>query len=360
MNTNEKWLISLKAVVWFVMGFLFLLALPLLLLLPPVLLMAVGMVALLVALLPYGWLRWRARRQLWGVSPSFFRCVLVSVLLVGILLGLPVYYLSYRITATPAIVPNVVLSNGEKTVVFQGMMHVGAESFYKSVVYDLEDALSQGYRLYYEGVQPSTPEADQWFSDKLAGGRDLSSNYKAMAQACGMAFQIDYFAPLARDMGQHPERHLTADVTTLQMKQEYDRLMASDPGFAERIRESAAEGKNEDGDIGDIMASVVEWQKNSSEGQRHTVGIVCRGVFSMVLGAPHDAGALAPVVLDFRNRHLVDTVLADTSPKIYITYGAEHLKGVLALLQERDPRWKVKSVKWSRAIANPEHFEREL
>lgn len=51
-------------------------------------------------------------------------------------------------------VPLATLSNGQKTVVFQGMQHVASEDFFKSVVFDLEKALVDGYTLFYEGVLP--------------------------------------------------------------------------------------------------------------------------------------------------------------------------------------------------------------
>lgn len=47
--------------------------------------------------------------------------------------------------------PQATLSNGSKTVVFQGMVHVGSEPFYKTVVCDIEQALSDGFVIFYEG-----------------------------------------------------------------------------------------------------------------------------------------------------------------------------------------------------------------
>ena len=38
-----------------------------------------------------------------------------------------------KVQADPPLLPQATLTNGQKTVVFQGMIHVGMESFYKSV-----------------------------------------------------------------------------------------------------------------------------------------------------------------------------------------------------------------------------------
>jgi hypothetical protein len=63
------------------------------------------------------------------------------------------------------------LPNGQKTVVFQGMQHIGSEDFYKSVVFDLEQALADGYTLFYEGVMPvaGRPDLTDWFNQTLRG-----------------------------------------------------------------------------------------------------------------------------------------------------------------------------------------------
>ena len=46
--------------------------------------------------------------------------------------------------------------------------------------------------------------------------------------------------------------------------------------------------------------------------------------------------------------------------KIYVTYGAAHLPGVIALLKGQDPQWRVTSAKWMRAIGTPEHLSGRL
>ena len=40
------------------------------------------------------------------------------------------------------------------------MQHIGSGDFYKSVVFDLEQALADGYTLFYEGVTPMAGRPD--------------------------------------------------------------------------------------------------------------------------------------------------------------------------------------------------------
>jgi hypothetical protein len=258
--------------------------------------------------------------------------------------------------------PQVELSNAERTVTFQVMMHVGSESFYKSVVYDLERAKSDGYTMYFEGVQPGTPESDEWFSNTLAGGGDLSASYDALARTCGLEFQLDYFEFLRPEMEAEPDRFVNADVTTADMQAEAERLAEADPGFGEALDEIAEMVTGSGTEA--ALDGFVRVQNEGSEGQKEIAGIVCRGVMSLLHGGGATADgtgtALDPVILDFRNRALAERILGTTDEKIFVTYGAGHLPGVIDLLKEADPAGEVESVKWVRAIAPPDDYDVEL
>lgn len=284
---------------------------------------------------------------------SFLRTALVTTALVVGLVALPIYWLAVKVAVDPLVLPRATLSDGRKTVVFQGMVHIGSEGFYKSVVYDLEAALAEGFVIFYEGIRPGDAASDAWFAEALAGGRDLSDNYKTLADICGLKFQLDYFALLAPEMVAHPDRHVIADVTTAEMKAEWDRLQATRPG-----EEAEAEAADDDGLPVEAM---VEWLASLDSRQRNLVGTVCRGIFTEVLGREDaEAGTdemMEEIVLGYRNRKLAERIAAHPAEKIYVTYGAGHLSGVLADLRAIDPAWELKSVSWARAIAAPEELE---
>lgn len=336
----------------------FLLALPILVQLPARLLLFVLASSLVVSALVIG-IKRVVRRVQFAKSTrwqNFGRPLLLTVLLFGALAGLPVYWLALKQEFDPLLLPNVTLSNGQKTVTFQGMVHVGSEGFYKSIVYDLENALANDFKLFYEGIQKSTPEADRWFAEQLSGGESLGDSYKKLASECGLFYQIDYFHPLVVDMRREPERHETADVTTLAMKEEFDRLVSSDPAFAK----SVAKNKSATNSF-DPMKTLMRWEEGHPKRQA-LGGVICRGLFTIALNREHTTSddLMDRVVLDFRNRHLADRIMAESHDKIYVTYGADHLRGLVRELRERDPQWRVETVKWVRPITNPEHFERQL
>lgn len=346
------------------LSMIFLLALPILILLSAKTIACILATAILIALVIVGIGHWRRRHRgekahIW---PRLWRTTLLSVLILGALAGVPVYWLIVREATHPLLLPQVTLSNGATTVVFQGMVHVGSEGFYKSLVYDLENALTNGYKLYYEGLKNSTPEADAWFSKQFAGGNDLGTNYKALARNCGLQYQIDYFQLLVADMRAHPDRHLTADVDTQELKAEYDRLMATDKKFSAALEAEHTTSSGE-GESFDPMAKLMRWTEASPSHQT-LGGILCRGFFTVALTSHLESKAeghpLDRLLLDFRNRHLADTIAAEVHPRIFVTYGAEHFRGVFQLLKEKDPRWRIQSVKWARPISTPEHYEKAL
>lgn len=328
-------------------------------LLPPALL---ALSALIAVPLVWTWRRlWRASRARPWLG-SWLRASVGGWLMLCGLVAAPVYWIAITTETRPAIVPTITLSNGPRTVVLQGMQHVGSERFFQAVVYDLEKALADGYVLAYEGVAGSDPEADTWFKNLLSHGKDLGDSYRELGKTCGLGYQIDYFGPVVADARAHPERHITMDVNTRAMKQEYDRLVQSDPAFAAAMRQREAQQKNEDdNDSSDVITQLLEWQKAGNDQQIALAGTLCRGLMTYVMrrSGHSGGGELDPVVVNFRNRYLAAQLLSDARPKLYVTYGAAHLPGVMGILQ-REPGWKVESVKWMRTIAAPEHLEGQL
>lgn len=361
-NPNRSSLLSelrirLGTVIWFVLVLGFLLSLPVIFNWASWVFLVILVIAAVLAI-PTAWLR-RAIFDRAHQRPFARHWVHSSVALLFVLcivVAAPIYYLATVTETRPASFPQATLTNGQKTVVFQGMQHFGSENFYKSVIYDLEKALADGYIIYYEDVQTSTPESKAFFeklSGVLTGSSDLSGTYKAMAKACGLKFQSDYFTLLEADKKEHPERHVIADVDAVELKQEYERLLRTDSEFAKAHANDFNESSG--GDSSGSMAQAIEWLESGSESQKKLAGIVCRGILTLALAPKEDKlpGKFDPIILDFRNHALANRIIEEPHDKIFITYGANHLTGLLDLLKQQDPDWKVATVKWMRTIEAP-------
>ncbi len=356
-RATEVWIIRISAIIWFVLLIGLLFSLPVVLDVGWWAVAALILLALILTL-PLAWLirriSQRNREKPWRVLLPNTGLATFAVLM--ILCAAPIYFLAFNAALRPVTVPLATLSNGKKTVVFQGMMHIGAESFYKGVVYDLERALTEGYTLFYEGVRPD-PAAEAWFNKTLAGGGDLSANYTALGNACGLVFQMNYFTLLDADKATHPDRHVAADVTTGDMKREYERLVRTDPAFAAYA--GSAEVQKDEAS-GESIAKALAWLDRATPGQQAVIGTACRGVLTMVTSRDDQTDPINRVVLDYRNRELAARIVQSPADKIYITYGAGHLPGLLRDLKATDPGWEIKSIKWERVIDTPENLTGHL
>jgi hypothetical protein len=174
-----------------------------------------------------------------------------------------------------------------------------------------------------------------------------------------MKFQLDYFGLLEADKAEHPKRHVVADVDALELKAEYERLMREDPAIA-KAHAKDFQPKPATNDNA-FLLTVVEWLKRGSASQKVLGGVTCRGLFTLnQANASTTPGRMQPVILDFRNRALAQRIMQSPDDRIFITYGAAHLPGLVAELRKLDPKWAVGSVKWLRTIEAPEHIEGQL
>lgn len=358
VSAGERLRLRVGAVLAFSLLLLAIAALPVLLAIALWLPLALLAGAMAVGLPAAWWARRHARAGGWAWARATFG----TYGLASVAVAAPIYYLGLVTALKPPIQPQVVLSNGDRTLTFQGMMHVGTDAFFRSVVFDAGKALMEGAVIYYEGVLPDE-HADAWLNEYLGTGEDLARAYEQLASTCGLVFQTSYFEPLEIDKRLHPDRHIAADVSSLALRQEFDRLLATDMTFLEAMQDR--EATRSVPSIGNQhLAAFVAWQRRGNERQQAIAGTVCRGMLTLLL-RPRSAKArprdpFDAVTIDFRNRELVQRLLADKHDRIFLTYGSDHLPGVYALLKQDDPRWRVESVKWMRSVAPPERLNGKL
>jgi len=58
--------------------------------------------------------------------------------------------LQFTNNTAPATIPKITISNGEKTVVFQSMIHIGSPGFYDDIQADMENLRGREYVFFYE------------------------------------------------------------------------------------------------------------------------------------------------------------------------------------------------------------------
>ncbi|HEV7270401.1 hypothetical protein [Pseudoxanthomonas sp.] len=339
--------VRLKTVGWTLLTLLFLLSVPLLLSASPWLLAAsfllgAGVVAALA------WLLARLRRR---SSPHRWPQALAGGMVATALIALPLYWLVLQPALRPLAVPRVTLGDGQRQVVFQGMTHIGSAPFYRSVAFDLMRTREAGYKVYFEGVMPGTPEAQAWFRDELAGGGDLNAEYGKLAGFCGLHFQNDFLGFVGTDAVKDPARTVNADVTETEMWEEWKRLVAARPELADQL---VKEHPPSDDGGSSGMNHVMQVLSHVGDRQRDFVGAACRGIFTFALQGKERPDVLNAVVLDFRNRKLAERIAADAGRNLYLIYGSGHFPGLFHALKQQNPAWRIEGVTSSTAIEAPE------
>lgn len=354
MSWKYEWKLRISTIFWFIGIILFLLSIPILL---GFSLWAFAVVALMSSIITIivCFIVWIVTKRRLQVPFWWIRCFMA----ISILSAFPVYYLASITQFNPVLIPQITMTNGQKTIIFQGMQHVATEGFYKSVVYDLENSLSQDYVFLYEGVKPSTPEIDKWFETLITGGESLVDSYELMGSICGLKFQNNYFMRLQKDMLTNPTVYVIADVDTRELKQEYERLVETDTEFARTI----SERQKPQQDQSTVVEELIERLRNGSTSQKQMAGILCRGIMTLVLTKKSSSEAdqqLDKLILNFRNKKLYESITTQSENKIYVMYGFEHFKGTYQLLKAEDPRWQIMSVKWMRTIDGPQEYQGNL
>ncbi|WP_235842699.1 hypothetical protein [Cereibacter sphaeroides] len=346
MALSHDAVVRLKTLGWALLLFLFLISAPLLWAASPLLLAGVVLVGALLGLMIHV-ARRLPRRARW--SPDRTQAALIGAALLTGLVAAPIWWLVLQPALYPLAVPRVTLSDGRREVVFQGMVHVGSEQFYRSVAYDLLRAKAAGYVLFFEGVQPGTPEADAWLDAATQSGGDLNAQYAQIGDVCGLSFQGNFLAFVQRDEALDPAHLVTADVSVTEMYEEWQRLVAADPALAETLPASDGHG---DGMFD--MSSALQVAAGLKDSQKDLLAAVCKGIFSVVLGRAESPDALNRVILDFRNRRLAERIAALPDADIYITYGSAHFPGLFRELQAQDPAWRIMGTAWTAAILPPD------
>ena len=272
-----------------------------------------------------------------------------------ILLSIPMWAAIIINSTVPVTLPTITLTDGEKTVIYQGMMHIGSENYYKSIIFDMV-AAGDDFVFFYEGVTDGSAENEARFSNIMgfsSPSESINDSYISISQLCDLSFQGQFFWVFMDDMAENSEQHVNMDVSVDEMMQEWDRLLIGHPDYA-------ATEPPLPPPTPDSPAPVYESDNNADDdsyltrGQWKFISRFCQAAISIAYVNRGDGSDQEPffrdVIVDFRDRHLADGIINSDADKIYITYGNAHFPGVYAYLKEDDPNWEITNVRWKRAL----------
>jgi hypothetical protein len=205
------------------------------------------------------------------------------------------------------------------------MIHIGSASFYDDIQRDMENLRGREFVFFYEGVESWTAESIAELG-RLTGVEVSEKMYAFFAQMSGLVLQdIERYKDII------PSTNV--DIST-------DEIIA----FAREAQIAAPLSVEND-----LFVQLSEKYPQLNQFQKRTLHIISRGFLNILLRTytnptlEKNLKAQLPIfdiILDKRNSILADAIIESPVPNIYIHYGALHYAGVLALLQEKDPRWR--------------------
>lgn len=210
--------------------------------------------------------------------------------------------------------PRYTLTNGTKTVVFQTMIHVGPAAFYDRIRDDITDHKRQGYVLFYE---------------KVAFSERMRRTYRGLMAMTGAG------------------REVMANLLNLQV-QPNDSFLGLVNADDHRVdidgedHEAGFAALEADLNKADLEAGLAEL-KDASPATRRLVTALIWAILGGILLLDR-WGLLRhrdPLILDRRNRLVVDALLATPHDRVYVIYGMAHFRGIWADLKARDPSWRI-------------------
>lgn len=258
-----------------------------------------------------------------SATKTFFK--IFGILLLTILI-ISVVYISIFLS-TPLKMKEYTLTNGQQTIVFQEMVHIGETDFYKQVEENLKHYRLDGYIYAYEQVRISNMEEAKELTELTGLGIDT---YGIISEQLGLDNQKNH-------MGHITENDINADMSAgdlIVLMKNY---------------------KNENPHVEEMSVDIEDSLKSLKEAGSMTKSIVkgtMRGMLKIASKGEVNMGEglLQDVILKERDQKMFDIISNIEANKIVVHYGALHFKGFFERLKKADSNWKIVNEKEIKAF----------
>lgn len=260
---------------------------------------------------------------------SFWTIIFVSVWLFA-------SFWYYQLVYKPLTIEQITLSNWEKTVVFQKMIHIAKPNYYESIAQEVENYKKNGFVYYFEWVKGWTEENMDNFNDALWIEFDPDL-YDNLSKLYGLVPQDNsIFMNIINEKDYNIDMNIDEIIWEYkQLKQEKNITKKYSPpiDINSEIINTLTELNSRQLEVLQLMNLTVLTTLTKNE---DFLEIVQNNFWNELL---------FQVILEGRNKVIVDTIIQSDDKNIFATYWALHFKWVLELLQKQDPNWKITSEK---------------
>ncbi len=261
---------------------------------------------------------------------NFIKKISLSIVILAIMLW---FFGYYQIYISPAKMIEYTISNWKKTVVFQEMSHIWAESFYKEVKNNLIEYKNKRFVYFYEWVKPWKIE-----------------NHKKLNKAMWLNFDNDLYKNFAKlywvthqnnkiYMGLVNNLDFNVDVSIDWVISEYEKLDIK-----------TWDGTKKEKEVINLNSEIMDSLSKLNERQLKIMIFVNKSILNFLIKSDwlqntiKDSFAnkhLFKIIIDWRDKILAKQIIESSYDKIYVTYWKLHFSWVLKLLQKNDKNWKI-------------------
>lgn len=315
------------------------------------------------------------KKSLWKETKRHLMGLLIAAFIIFFAITI---HVAFNGGINKVIMKTYTLSNGEKTVVYQSMIHLGLKSFYKEVADDIEHYREEGYAIFFEGIGASdeTPltENDEGY-EKAVYFFNLKKEY----------YSKIYITPFHEELKDSPYTlqayefidsykygdkvsDFSYDVLTKKIRESLDiDTKTTQTTSINKVLDSNNLVNNKS-KLTSLLSSLFQEISHADNFRRFcehpSLFIYLTNASNFFLFeffadyidpvTKHFIPSLkikTDVILTARTQHLVNDILDSKNNKIYVSYGEGHFKGVLKELKEKDSNWKIINISEKIAIS---------
>ncbi len=242
----------------------------------------------------------------------------------------------YQNEVSPAKMPIYTLSNGEKTIIFHWMSHIGTENFYNQVKENIKKYKEDGYVYYFEGVRPGSQENHEAF-DKALGVKFDETTYQNMSKLYGLVNQNnELFLWLINNLD------FNVDISIDDVMEKYESIK-SKAWISNR-------NYNAPLDAGELIGN--ELSKLTPR-ELTILRYINKSFINMIVKSEwlqqsiqnnFSNKELFAVILDERNKVIAEKIISSQDTKIIMTYWLLHFEWIFQLLKQHDIKWKIEKI----------------
>ncbi len=237
----------------------------------------------------------------------------------------------------PAKMPEYTLTNWEKTVKFQAMIHIWAQEYYDKIIDNLRDFKQDWWVYFYEWVRPWSEENMKEFDKALWINFDANL-YPNVSRLYWVTFQnTNDFLWIENELD------FNVDLSIDEIIEIYNKNQ-SNQQQEEQTREPI-----------DANTQILETLAWLNQRQLNVLVYVNQAIMNLIIGNPDIQSSMTKaiwaedifdVIIDERDEYLAQEVQNSEREKIFITYWLLHFEWFFEELKKLDPSWEITKTKY--------------